>query len=117
MEWLLNTTHAYETWWGQLDAATQTSINAKLILLARDGPRLGRPVVDSLYGSRHSNMKELRIQHRGQPYRIFFAFDPNREAALLIGGCKAGDKRFYDVMIPRADSLYDVYLRERGLKE
>jgi hypothetical protein len=74
-------------------------------LLEAMGPALGRPQVDAVRQSRHPNMKELRIQHAGQPYRVFFAFDPRRAAILLIGGCKAGDERFYDRMIPTADSL------------
>ena len=57
-------------------------------------------------------MRELRVQNRGEPYRIFYAFDPRRVAILLIGGCKAGDDRFYEIMIPRADDLYDLYLIE-----
>jgi len=57
-------------------------------------------------------MKELRTQHRGRPYRTFFAFDPRRAAILLIGGDKTGDKRFYDRFIPIADDLYDEYLDE-----
>jgi len=59
-------------------------------------------------------MKELRVQSSGNPYRIFFAFDPERRAILLIGGNKKGDKRFYDKYIPLADKLLDQYLE--GLK-
>jgi hypothetical protein len=57
-------------------------------------------------------MKEMRIQHRGKPNRVFFAFDPRRHAILLIGGDKTGDAKFYERMIPLADELYDVYLKE-----
>jgi hypothetical protein len=57
-------------------------------------------------------MKELRVQQGGRPFRIFFAFDPRRHAILLIGGCKAGDQRFYDRMIPLADGLYETYLKD-----
>ncbi len=63
-------------------------------------------------------MKELRTQHQGQPLRTFFAFDPRRNAILLIGGDKTGDKRFYQRMIPEADRLYDEHLealRKEGL--
>jgi hypothetical protein len=55
-------------------------------------------------------MKELRTQSGGKPIGIFFAFDPNREAILLIGGDKTGDDRFYKLMIRQADSLYERYL-------
>ena len=57
-------------------------------------------------------MRELRVQSGGRPIRVFYAFDPRRTAILLLGGDKTGHKRFYDRMIPIADSLYDVYLSE-----
>ena len=57
-------------------------------------------------------MRELRIQHRGIPYRVLYAFDPRRVAILLIGGTKAGADRWYDRFVPLADSLYDEHLDE-----
>jgi hypothetical protein len=57
-------------------------------------------------------MRELRIQSKGKPIRVFYAFDPRRTAILLIGGEKTGDNRFYETMIPIADRLYDDYLVE-----
>jgi hypothetical protein len=65
-------------------------------------------------------MKELRIQSKGRPLRVFFAFDPRRSAIHLIGGDKTGDDRFYERMVPWADTLYDEYLaelRKEGLIE
>jgi hypothetical protein len=74
------------------------------------GPSAGRPLADTVEGSRHPNMKELRIT---QTMRAFFAFDPERTAILLIGGDKAGKaKRFYKKMIPVADRIYNRHLRE-----
>lgn len=87
-------------------------------LLERVGPFLSRPHADTVNGSRHSNMKELRTQHAGRPIRTLFAFDPRRTAILLIGGDKTGDARSYDRMVPIADDLYDEYLadlRKEGL--
>lgn len=55
-------------------------------------------------------MKELRIQHRGRPYRVLYAFDPRRDAILLIGGDKTGQDRWYDIYVPIADRLYDEHL-------
>jgi hypothetical protein len=81
-------------------------------VLEQLGPGLGRPHVDTIKGSRHDNMKELRTQAGGRPLRTFFAFDPRRTAILLIGGDKTGDRRFYDRMVPLADDLYDQYRRE-----
>ncbi|MDX1041055.1 benzoate transporter [Sinorhizobium medicae] len=58
--------------------------------------------------------KRQRIQSGGEPYRVFYAFDPRRTAILLVGGNKTGDDRFYEIMIPVADRLYDNYLIEIG---
>lgn len=65
-------------------------------------------------------MKELRIQHAGRPYRVLYAFDPRRCAILLIGGDKAGNARWYEIFVPRADRLYDEHiarLREEGVTD
>ena len=73
----------------------------------------GRGGVDSgIKGSKHSHMRELRIQHKGDPYRIFYAFNPLRTAILLLGGNKVGNDRFYDEFLPIADSLYEKHLAE-----
>lgn len=88
----------------------QEAIAHDVGVLEAVGPGLGRPQVDTIKGSRHANMKELRTQHRGEPYRTFFAFDPRRCAILLIGGSKLGDRRFYETYIPHADRLYDEHL-------
>ena len=57
-------------------------------------------------------MRELRVQHKGRPIRIFYAFDPRRVAILLIGDDKTGDDRFYKKFVPVADELYDVHIAE-----
>jgi len=62
-------------------------------------------------------MRELRVQVGGDPYRIFYAFDPRRAAILLIGGSKADDERFYERMIPIADRIYDEHLEELDKEE
>lgn len=83
-----------------------------MLVLAAIGPSLGRPRVDTVEGSKHPNIKELRIQSQGKPIRIFFAFDPVRNAVLLVGGDKSGKKRFYKEMTPQADQIYDRHLEE-----
>jgi hypothetical protein len=108
--WEIEFTDEFGAWWDQLDANQQESIAASVELLRQLGPQLSRPHVDTLKGSRHTNMKELRTQHAGQPLRTLFAFDPRRHAILLIGGDKTGDERFYERMIPWADDLYDEHL-------
>lgn len=108
--WEVEYTDEFGRWWESLDEDEQESLAGSVELLQRLGPHLSRPHADTLTGSRHPNMKELRTQHRGQPLRTFFAFDPRRSAILLIGGDKTGDARFYERMIPQADRLYDEHL-------
>lgn len=108
--WEVEYTDEFGAWWGVLDEREQESIAASVELLRELGPNLGRPHVDAVKGSTHSNMKELRTQHEGRPIRTLFAFDPRRCAILLIGGDKTGDDRFYDRMVPLADRLFDEHL-------
>lgn len=91
------------------DQDTQEAVVATFPLLRERGPELGRPFVDTLKGSRHPNMKELRPT---RTVRVCFAFDPRRTAILLIGADKAGkpEKRFYKQLIRKADGIYDQHL-------
>jgi hypothetical protein len=91
----------------------QDAILAALAPLEEFGPNLGRPRADTLGESRHANMKELRIQHGGRPWRVFFAFDQDRRAVLLAGGDKTGNGRFYQEMIPIADKRFDQWQQDR----
>ncbi|MBM4331215.1 MAG: diaminopimelate decarboxylase [Deltaproteobacteria bacterium] len=118
--WKVLQTNQFGEWFtssDKVDEDARVSIYAVMEVLKRTGPHLGRPYVDSVKESRHENMKGLRIQSKGRPFRIFFAFDPLRRAVLLIGGNKAGNKRFYARMIPIADMLYDNYLQDLGEKK
>ena len=83
-----------------------------MLLLQEIGPHLSRPYADTVNGSKFTNMKELRIQSKGDPLRAFFAFDPTRTGVLLCAGNKVGDeKRFYKRMIPIADNEYETHLK------
>jgi hypothetical protein len=116
--WEVEYTDEFGEWWDSLEGAEQESLATSVELLRQLGPNLPRPHADTVKGSRHANMKELRTQHAGRPLRTFFAFDPRRCAILLIGGDKSGDQRFYERMIPKADDLYDEHLatlRKEGL--
>ena len=116
--WEVEFTDEFEDWWQTLTETEQECLMASVRLLEELGPQLPRPHADTVKGSRHGHMKELRTQCQGRPIRTFFAFDPRRSAILLIGGDKTGDDRFYDRMIPIADDLYDTHLRlltEEGL--
>jgi hypothetical protein len=90
----------------------QDEILAHALLLKDYGPNLGRPTVDTLKGSRHSNMKELRFDWKGGVWRMAFAFDPQRQAVLLTAADKSGSdqKRVYRKLIALADRRYDRYL-------
>lgn len=105
-------TDEFYQWFESLSDADQIAVVRSIELLEQFGPSLGRPHVDAIKNSNHSNLKELRSQSAGRPLRSFFAFDPRRTAILLIGGDKTGDNRFYDRMIATADKLFDEYLKE-----
>lgn len=107
-------TDEFESWWDDLSEDEQDSIAASVGLLEERGAQLPYPHSSGIKISRHSHMRELRVQHQGEPYRVLYAFDPRRMAILLIGGCKAGDDRWYDKMVPVADALYDQHLEEIG---
>jgi hypothetical protein len=112
MSWQVEFTGDFEIWWEELDDEEQVDVRASVDLLSEVGPTLGRPHVDSIKGSKHHGMKELRIQHKGNPYRVLFIFDPRRTVTLLVGGSKAGNDRWYEENVPRADKIYDRYLSE-----
>lgn len=118
MSWNVEVTDECKAWLEGLSEADFDSVDFSVDLLTEHGPQLDHPHSSKINGSRHAHMRELRVQSRGKPLRIFYAFDPRRSAILLIGGDKTGDKRFYDRMIPVADDLYNVYLdelRQEGL--
>ena len=111
--WMVATTDDFDAWFASLDQEGQAEVMAKVELLKLLGPRLARPHADTLNGTRHANMKELRADTSDKVMRIAFAFDPNRAAILLVAGDKSGvnQKRFYKQLIARADELYDAHLR------
>jgi len=112
MKWEIEYTDEFERWWNTLSEAEQESIAVSVGLLEILGPNLPRPHSDSVKGSRFKNMKELRTQHAGRPYRTLYAFDPRRTAILLIGGNKTGDDGWYQKYVPLADKLYEHHLKE-----
>lgn len=97
-------------WFKDLDLDAKKDILVSLEILKEFGPKLGRPHVDTIAGSKIKNLKELRVNSKNRPYRIFFVFDPKRNAILLIGGSKATSKKFYSSMIKKSEELYSVYL-------
>jgi hypothetical protein len=112
MPWNVEHTDEFAEWYGDLSETQQDDITANGLLLMEHGPQLPFPYSSGVNGSKHPQMRELRVQSGGRPLRIFYAFDPRRSAILLIGGDKTGDDRFYKRMVPIADALYDVYIDE-----
>ena len=112
MAWEVEFTDEFEIWWNSLSESEQEDVRASVNLLRERGPGLGRPHVDLIAMSRYSNMKELRTQHAGSPYRTLFAFDPRRVAILLIGGDKTGNDRWYEQFVPIADKIYGEHLKQ-----
>ena len=110
--WKAVETEEFGAWFESLDDDAKEDVVVKVEVLKSIGPMLGRPHADTLRGSKHSNIKELRVVSNGRPLRVFFAFDPKRQAILLVGGNKEGDKDFYERMLPVADRLFDEYLAE-----
>ena len=87
---------------------------ASVEVLAEFGPDLGRPRADTLNGSGHANMKELRFSAGNQVWRVAFAFDPERTGILLAAGVKSGgaERRFYRQLIAKADRRFDEHLKQ-----
>jgi hypothetical protein len=114
--WEIELTAQAEKWFMALNEDDADRIAATIDELERRGPGLGRPFVDTIKGSRHRNMKELRSI--GGHLRALFAFDPRRHAIVLIGGDKSSDwKGWYRCNIPLADRAYDEHLRSLGRTE
>ena len=97
-----------------LPIAVRRTLLANANLLRRHGPQLGRPHVDTLNGSRHTNMKEMRFTAARGTWRVAFAFDPRRNAILLIAGDKSGrpSRQFYSDLIRKADARFDNHLHQ-----
>jgi hypothetical protein len=112
MQWEVEFTDEFEDWWETLSAMAQSDIESSVELLEAAGPNLAFPHTSGVAGSKHGHMRELRVQHKGSPIRIFYAFDPRRISMLLIGGDKTGKDRFYKEYVPIADRLYDEHLIE-----
>ena len=118
MKWEMIFHEEFDKEFKTLDEGLQDEILAHAILLRDFGPNLGRSTVDTLKGSAHANMKELRFDWEGEVWRVAFAFDPKRRAVLLVGSDKAGvdKKRFYKNLIGVADGRFDRHLSSLSAK-
>ena len=105
-------TDEFGEWWEALSEGEQEDVASVVGLLEAKGPQLPFPHSSGIKGSKRGHMRELRIQHRGNPYRVLYAFDPRRMAILLLGGDKTGDDDWYEKHVPIADKLYDEHLEQ-----
>lgn len=112
MTWAVANHEAFESEYNVLPDAVKLALLAHARLLETFGPTLGRPHVDTLAGSKHRNMKELRFDADDGAWRVALAFDPERRAILLVAGDKAGvaQRRFYKTLIAKADRRFDKHL-------
>jgi hypothetical protein len=119
VEWEILLTAEVEAFLDELyesDPASHQLVNQAILILERNGPAEGRPLVDTITASRIANMKELRPPSAGRSeIRILLVFDPWRSVVLLVAGDKSGQwDKWYRAAIPRAEQLYDDYLTERS---
>ncbi|MBB4343098.1 addiction module toxin RelE [Rhizobium leguminosarum bv. viciae] len=112
MDWDVRLHDAFEAEFQAFANEVQIEMLALAKLLAEFGSQLGRPYVDTLKGSKHSNMKEMRFSACDGEWRTAFAFDPARNAILLVAGDKSGgsQKRFYKQLIAKADKRFSDHL-------
>ena len=114
MKWIVRFDLKFDEEFDELSAEVQDELLAHASLLEKFGPQLGRPFVDTLKGSKHSNMKELRFKADRGVWRIAFAYDHKRQAILLVAGNKSGtsESRFYKELIRKADERFSKYLTD-----
>jgi hypothetical protein len=109
-------TDEFTLWWDSLNDGEQIAIAKVVGALEEIGPDLRRPYVGAIRESKIPNLKELVVQYAGNPYRVFFVFDPRRVAILLLGGMKTGgnkgQKAWYKMKITQAEKIYAQYLKE-----
>ena len=110
-KWQVEFTDEFGEWWHALSIEAREKIYKVVSLLEEHGPTLGFPYSSDIKGSNIA-MRELRAQQGKNPYRILYAFDPERTAILLIGGDKTGDALWYERMVPLAEQIYRQYLNE-----
>jgi hypothetical protein len=109
-------TDEFEDWWQDLTEASQDDVAVAVGVLADRGVALGYPRSSAIRGS-SIGLRELRVRSMGRALRVFYVFDPGRNAVLLIGGDKTGRSRFYREMIPLAERVFEQYLAATGQDE
>jgi len=117
--WSVDLHAAFVPEYEALTETVQDELLAHISVPEAFGPQLGRPRVDTLNGSRHKNMKELRFDASNGVWRFAFAFDPKRTAIVLCGGDKSGgsEQRFYRPLIAKADGRFDAHIADLKTRE
>ena len=118
-KWTVELGGEFELEFNELPESVRIEILALSQVLQQFGPQLGRPRVDTLNGSKHANMKELRFSAADGEWRLAFAFDPTRKAILLVAGDKSGvsEPKFYKRLIAKADERFEAHLRRLKKKQ
>jgi hypothetical protein len=109
MAWEVEFTDEFNQWWNTLTVQEQRAISPKISRLMFYGAELSSPHSKPLKNSRNK-LYELRVQNRGRPLRILYAFDPRQTAVILIGGNKTGDSRFYRRYVTIANDIFDEFI-------
>lgn len=109
-------TDEFTEWYGGLEWDDSDAVTKVVGLIESQGVKLGFPHSSQIKGASIA-LRELRVQSGGKPLRVFYLFDPKRQAVLLIGGDKTGEDRFYEVFIPKAEAIYAQYLREEAERD
>jgi len=119
MSWDVKFDEAFKAEFADFDREVKIELRALVNVLKLHGPSLGRPRVDTLSGSKHDNMKELRFDADDGVWRVAFAFDPERKAILLVAGDKSGvnQRKFYKGLIRIADKRFNEHLKQLKEKE
>jgi len=104
-------TEEFKRWYEELDENDSSAVYVSVGLLEARGTSLGFPYSSAIVGARHA-LRELRIKSGKKQLRVFYAFDPARNAVLLIGGVKTGKKSFYNKFVSKAEKLWEEYLRD-----
>lgn len=106
------TTDEFAKWYQALDDGDAEAVTFSVEVLREKGISLGAPHSSAIEGAKHA-LRELRVQSGGKPLRVFYAFDPLRQAVLLLGGDKTSKKRFYETFVPKAEALFEEYLADQ----
>ena len=109
----INTSDEFAVFYEGLDAQQKNAVHDIVELLAEFGLALPFPYSSDIKGTRYP-LRELRKSAGRHEMRVIYAFDPKRDAYLILGGDKSGDDRFYEREIPKAEAIWEKYLKEIG---